>query len=191
MSVKILAFAGSLRKDSWNKKVVQVMAGAAGKAGATVDLIDLKDFPMPIYDGDLEDASGLPEAALRLRALMQAADGFLISVPEYNGAITAVLKNVIDWASRPREGEPPLACFKGKVCGLAGASPGALGGIRGLPITRQILSGIGMLVLAQQVAVASVHEKFDDGGTMTDERHRAMLEELGAETVRVAQALKG
>lgn len=190
MSVKLLAFAGSLRRDSWNKKVVKVMAASAEKAGAEVQYLDLKDYPMPIYDEDVENESGIPEQALQVRSCMKAADGFLISVPEYNGAISAALKNVIDWASRPREGEAPLECFKGKVCGLAGASPGALGGIRGLPITRQILSGIGMIVVPQQAAIGAVHEKFNDAGAMTDERFQGMLDGVAQEVVRVAGAVR-
>jgi NAD(P)H-dependent FMN reductase len=128
---KILAFAGSTREGSFNKKLVKIAAGAASAAGAQVTYVDLRDLPMPLYDGDLETEQGIPENAKKFKALLQANDGFLISAPEYNSSITGVLKNAIDWASRPAAGEAPLVCFAGKVVALMSASPGALGGLRG------------------------------------------------------------
>ena len=128
MPARILAFAGSLRRDSFNRRLVSVAVGGARAAGAEVMEIDLKDYPLPVYAGDLEASEGLPESALRLKAIMKDHDGFLISAPEYNSSITAALKNAIDWASRPHEDEPSLVCFRGKVAGLMAASPGALGG---------------------------------------------------------------
>src|ERR1700690_2177036 len=111
---KILAFAGSTRKESFNKKLVKVAADAARAAGAEVTYLDLKDIPMPLYDGDLETEQGLPENAKKFKAMLLAHDGLLISAPEYNSSISGVLKNAIDWASRPAPGEAPLACFAGK-----------------------------------------------------------------------------
>ncbi|HEV3119460.1 MAG TPA: NAD(P)H-dependent oxidoreductase [Gemmataceae bacterium] len=128
----ILAFAGSPRKDSFNKRLVQIAASGARQAGATVTVIDLRDFPMPVFDQDLEAAQGQPETAKRLKNMMVAHDGFLISAPEYNSSITAVLKNTIDWVSRPVPNEPPLVAYRGKAAALMSASPGALGGLRGL-----------------------------------------------------------
>src|ERR1035437_1107676 len=132
MAVKILAFAGSLRMGSFNKKLVKIAAEGARKAGAEVTLIDLKDFPLPIFDEDLERSAGLPADGRKLKDLFLAHDALLISAPEYNSSISAVLKNTIDWVSRPVPGEAPLGCFDGKVAGLMSASPGALGGLRGL-----------------------------------------------------------
>jgi chromate reductase, NAD(P)H dehydrogenase (quinone) len=150
---KILAFAGSTRADSFNKKLVRVAVEGARQAGAEVTLVDLRDYPMPLYDGDLETEAGMPESAARLKELMKAHDGFLIASPEYNSSITAVLKNTIDWVSRAAPGEEPLAAFDGKAAALMSASPGALGGLRGLVHVRSILGNIGVLVLPDQVAV--------------------------------------
>src|SRR3954447_7404881 len=123
---RILAFAGSLRKDSYNKKLIKIAADAARRAGAEVTLIDLKDYPLPIYDGDLEAASGIPDNGQKLKKLFLDHDGLLLSCPEYNSSITAVLKNTIDWVSRPAPGEASLACFIGKAATLMSASPGGL-----------------------------------------------------------------
>ena len=128
---KILAFAGSTRKGSFNKKLVHVAAEAVRDAGGQVTEVDLRDYPMPIYDGDLEESDGSPDRATKLYELMKQHDGLLLACPEYNSSITAVLKNTIDWVSRPREGEPPLTAFAGKVAALLSASPGALGGCAG------------------------------------------------------------
>src|SRR5215475_5624821 len=136
--VKVLCFAGSLRADSVNKKLAKVAVAAAKKHNAEVAFLDLKDYPLPIYDGDLEASSGLPENALKLKALFKAHDAFIIASPEYNSSISAALKNVIDWTSRPMENEKQLECFMGKVVGLMSASPGALGGLRGLVTVRSI-----------------------------------------------------
>ena len=115
---RILAFAGSTRRDSFNKKLIRVAAEAARQAGGEVTLIDLADFPLPLYDGDLEAGSGQPENSQRLYELFKSHQALLLSCPEYNSSITAVLKNVIDWVSRPRPGEPELVAFTGKVAAL-------------------------------------------------------------------------
>jgi chromate reductase len=119
----ILVFAGSLRKGSYNKMLARVAASAAERAGAKVTLIDLADFPMPLYDGDVEAASGIPEHAMRLKELLKAHDGLLLACPEYNSSISGVLKNAIDWASRPY-GQNSLSR---KPSGVIGASPGPIG----------------------------------------------------------------
>src|SRR5438552_18679945 len=106
---RILAFAGSTRTQSFNKKLVKIVAAGARAAGAEVTMLDLRDIPLPLYDGDLEAAEGLPENAKKLKELMKSHAGFLISCPEYNSSISGVLKNAIDWASRPMPGDAPLA----------------------------------------------------------------------------------
>ena len=126
--------------DSWNKKLIRLGAESVRRAGAEVTLIDLRDVAMPLYDGDLEAHEGLPANARELKRLMIEHDGFLISSPEYNSSISGVLKNAIDWVSRPQPNEPPAPAFRGKVAGLLAASPGNLGGIRGLAVLRQILN---------------------------------------------------
>jgi NAD(P)H-dependent FMN reductase len=188
---KILAFAGSARQDSFNKKLVQIAAAAASTAGADVTVIDLKQFPMPLFDQDLEQASGVPEHAIRLKQLFVEHDGLLIAAPEYNSSITALLKNSIDWVSRPADDEPPLAAFRGKTAALMSTSPGGLGGLRSLVHVRAILSSIGMMVLPDQVAIPKAFEAFGDDGQLVDERKQTQVEKLGAELVRVTALLKG
>ena len=179
--VKILAFAGSARRESFNKKLVRVAAEEARQAGAEVTVLDLADLPLPIFDQDLEAAEGLPENARKLKALMIEHDGFLISSPEYNSSVTGLLKNAIDWASRREEGEKPLAAFSGKAVALMSASPGRLGGLRGLVHVRAILGNLGMLVLPRQVAVGGAHEAFDEDGSLVDERVRKDVLALGSD----------
>jgi NAD(P)H-dependent FMN reductase len=188
---KILAFAGSTRTESFNKKLVQIAVAGARAAGAEVTCIDLRDLPMPLYDGDLEEKEGLPANARKLKDLMLAHHGLLLSCPEYNSSITAVLKNAIDWASRPVTGEPPLACFVGKVVGLMSASPGALGGLRGLVHVRAILGNIQSLVIPEQVAVPRSFEAFGPDGKLKDAKQQAAVEQIGAKVAVVAAKLNG
>lgn len=187
--VRVLAFAGSTRDESFNKRLIRIAAAGARVAGAEVTLIDLRDFPMPLYDGDLESAEGLPEAAMRLRALMREHGGFLISSPEYNSGLSAVLKNAIDWASRPMKGEVSLAAFDGKVAAIMAASPGALGGLRGLVHLRMILGNIKTLVLPGQLAVPRANEAFGDDGSLKDAVRQAAAEKLGEDLTRMLQKL--
>ena len=168
---KLVAFAGSTRTASFNKKLVAFAADAARAAGAEVTVVDLRDLALPLFDEDLEAASGLPEGAKKFKVLLRASDGFLIASPEYNSSITAALKNAIDWASRAEnDDEPPLVAFKGKAAALCSASPGALGGLRGLVSLRSILGNIGVIVLPDQVCISTAHEAFDEAGKLKDER---------------------
>jgi len=182
MSVKpkILAFAGSTRTDSFNKKLVKIASDGAKDAGADVTVIDLRDFAMPLYDGDLEQKDGLPQNARKLKDLMLSHQGFLISSPEYNSSISGVLKNTIDWTSRQSEGEESLACFKGKVAGIMSASPGGLGGLRGLVHVRAILENIGVLVIPDQIAISKAHEAFNTDGTLKDKKQEDQVKKIGA-----------
>ena len=187
---RILALAGSLRAGSYNRRVLAVATDGARAAGADVTGIDLRDFPLPVYDADLESASGLPEAALALKERFRAAEGLLVASPEYNSAISGTLKNVFDWVSRPAPGEKPLACFKGKVAALCSASTGALGGIRGLASVRLILGNLGVVLLPDQVALPKAAEAFDDDGNVLDPARRKSLMELGAALARATRALR-
>lgn len=182
---KILAFAGSARQNSYNKKLVRVAAAGAQGAGVEVTLVDLHDFPMPIYDGDLEAHEGIPENALKFRHLMKAHHGLLIASPEYNSSISPLLKNTIDWLSRPVEGEDGLLPFRNKVAALLAASPGGFGGLRGLIHVRAILGNIGVLVLPDQLAVAKAHEAFNPDGTLVNPKQQAAVEALGAELAKI------
>ncbi|WP_371503902.1 NADPH-dependent FMN reductase [Nitrosopumilus adriaticus] len=187
MTPKILAFAGSTRSDSFNKKLIKVAAQGASELGADVTVIDLRDFAMPLYDGDLESQQGLPSAAVKLKELMFTHQGFLIASPEYNSSISGVLKNTIDWTSRQSKGESPLACYKNKVAGLMSASPGGLGGLRGLVHVRAILENMGVLVIPDQIAISQAHEAFDTDNFMKDKKQEQKVKNIGiklAETLR-------
>lgn len=187
---KILAFAGSARNDSFNKKLVRIAADGARAAGSDVSVVDLRDYPMPLFDGDLEAVQGLPDGARQFKALMMQHDGFLISAPEYNSSITPLLKNTIDWVSRPAPNEPPLAAFTGKAAVLMSASPGALGGLRGLVHVRSILGNIGVLLLPDQIAVAKAADAFAPDGTLKDSKQHAGIQDLGAKLARLIAKLK-
>jgi len=188
---KILTFAGSLRADSYNKKLVKLAATGARAAGAEVTFLDLRDIPLPVFDEDFEKKEGLHPNARKLKDIMLAHQGLLISCPEYNSSITAALKNAIDWASRPAPGEAPLACFNGKVAGLMSASPGALGGLRGLVHVRAILGNINVLVIPEQIAVVKAHEAFDAEGTLKDAKQREAVEGIGRKVAQMAARLSG
>jgi NAD(P)H-dependent FMN reductase len=187
---RILAFSGSTRVGSFNQMLVKIAADGARAAGADVTVVDLRDLGMPLYDHAIE-AAGFPASVVQFKTLMKAHDGLLIAAPEYNSSITAVLKNAIDWASRAQPGEAPLACFDGKVAGLMSASPGALGGLRGLVTVRSILSNIKVLVLPEQVAVSKANEAFAADGSLKDEKQAAAVKGIGAKVVKVVSALKG
>jgi len=177
---RILAFAGSARTDSFNKKLIRIAVDGARAAGADVTLIDLREYPMPLYDGDCEKEKGVPENGVKLKKLFIEHHGLLISSPEYNSSISPLLKNTIDWVSRPAPGEPPLVAFTGKVAALLSASPGALGGLRGLVTVRSILGNIGVIVLPDQTAVSKAGEAFNSDGSLKDAKQQAGIEKLGA-----------
>lgn len=190
-AVKILSFAGSLRKESFNKKLARLAAAAARTAGAEVTDLDLRDYPLPIFDEDLEKSAGLPVEARRLKELFLAHQGLILACPEYNSSITAVLKNTIDWVSRPVPGEPALAGFLGKVAALYSASPGALGGLRGLVTVRSILSNINVLVLPEQLAINKAHEAFDAEGQLKDPTQQQMVSKIAGKLVTVLTRMQG
>lgn len=189
MPVRILAFSGSLRRASFNSAIVKVAAQGAKAAGAEVTVVELRDFPMPLFDEDLEKASGMPEHAKRFKDLMIAHQGLLIASPEYNSSVTAALKNAIDWASRPAPGEPSLAAFAGKSAALCAASPGALGGLRGLVTLRSILGNLGVVLLPQQVAVMKAGDAVGPDGALKDPKQQQTLLDLGAKLADVTRKL--
>ncbi|MGB1580912.1 MAG: NADPH-dependent FMN reductase [Nevskiales bacterium] len=188
-SPKILVFAGSLRLDSFNKQLAQAAVKIAEAAGAEVTYLDLRDYRIPPYDGDMEAGGGIPERAQRLREIMAAHDAFIIASPEYNGSIPGTLKNYIDWVSRPEGDVPALVAFKGKVAALLSASPGALGGMRGLVHLRAILGGIGVLVIPEQHAVGKAHEAFADDGQLLDVKQQTAVGKVVERLLEVAGKL--
>lgn len=178
---KLIAFSGSIRKDSFNKKLVPHLAEGARSKGVEVTILDLKDYPLPLYDGDLEAEQGLPENAMKLKELFKSHQGFLVACPEYNSSITPLLKNTLDWISRPVPSEKSLEAFQGKFAGLASASPGALGGLRGLVVVRSMLGNVGVHVIPHQMAISKAHESFDSAGRLKDEKNLKALEKVGAD----------
>jgi len=187
---RILAFAGSARKDSYNARLVRIAAEGARHNGADVTILDLRDYPLPIFDEDLE-SEGTPDNATKLKQLFVEHDGLLIASPEYNSSITPLLNNTIDWVSRAAEGEAPLAAYQGKVASLMAASPGALGGLRGLVHVRAILGNIGVTVLPHQVAVGRAFEAFDENGQLKDVKQQDQILGLGATLAETIGKLKG
>ena len=169
-SPRLLAFAGTLRSASFNRRLIPILADGARAAGAMVTLVDLRDYAWPVYHGEIE-AAGMPTAVLALQQLLGEHDGLLISTPEYNGSMPALVKNTLDWISRPMaDGRSGTLLFKGKVAGIVSASPGPLGGLRSLLVLRDALSKFGLLVVPEQVAVGTAVERLPDTGVLTDER---------------------
>ncbi|MBF6023769.1 NADPH-dependent FMN reductase [Lysobacter niastensis] len=181
---RLLAFAGSLRQGSFNRRLIHVLAEGARNAGAEVTLVELRDYPLPVYYGDIE-AAGMPEAVRQLQRLMGEHDGLLISTPEYNGSMPALVKNTLDWISRPTaEGGSGVGLFQDKVAGIVSASPGPLGGLRSLLVLRDALAKLGLLVVPQQVAVGQASDKLPDYGVLADDRQKTQVHGVGAAVVR-------
>lgn len=188
--IKLLVVSGSARRDSVNAKLGRVACRIGGELGADCKLIDPRQHELPIYNGDLEEKEGLPPAAIELKKAFEAADGLLFCSPEYNSSITPLLKNLIDWISRPAsDDEAPLAAYAGKVAGLVSASPGGLGGMRGLVHLRSILGNIGVHVIPAQYALGGAYAKFDDSGELTDEGSVEKLTGVMKQLVETTQRL--
>jgi len=193
--LRLLVIAGSVRNGSLNLRLAGAAAALAREAGAQVESFDLRSLQLPVYDGDLEAAQGVPDGALRLLDAIRAADALLIVTPEYNGFPTPLLINAFDWLSRlSAAGERPagLAVTANKPVALLSASPGPLGGLRSMNFLRQYLQmAFAMIVVPQQFALVRAHEAFDDQGALKDERATrsvaGVLSALGA----LATALRG
>jgi NAD(P)H-dependent FMN reductase len=185
---KILAFSGSTRRDSWNRKLIHHAVEAARAAGAEVTLLDLADYPLPLYNGDLEARDGVPENALRLKTLFKDHDALLIASPEYNSSVPPLLKNTLDWVSREWQGESGLVPYQNKVAALLAASPGQFGGMRMLPHLRQILNTLGVLVLPGQFSLPHADAAFDPGtGALKSAgRLHALVQDLVKTTAALA-----
>jgi NAD(P)H-dependent FMN reductase len=189
---KILAFAGSLRENSYNKRVVKIAVEGAKRAGAEVTYINLSDYAMPIYDADDQDENGFPENALKFQKLLSEHDGLLIASPEYNGSLPGGLKNAIDWASRANDEFKMGEVFKGKIGAIMTASPGGFGGIRCLGHLRSVLTILQVNVLPSEIAVGKVHEMFEgDGEEMTNDGMKKLLETHGESLVDMLKKTHG
>ena len=185
---KIIALAGSLRENSFNKQLVKIAAEGAREHGAEVQVVDLADFPIPLFSEDLE-AEGTPAAVNDLKHLFAQSQGILLASPEYNGSITGVLKNMLDWLSRPSKDTNIGSAFQGKVAGIMATSPGGLGGIRGLAHTRDVLYNLGVMVNPKQIAVPSAYSAFDENGDLSDPEMKQRVKALGAQISQIASTL--
>lgn len=188
---KLVAFSGSARRASLNRAVLATAVTAAREAGAAVTLVELNDYPLPVFDQDLEDRAGLPDPAKRLKALFRDADGFLVASPEHNSSYSALLKNTVDWCSRVEsDDEPPLSAFAGKSAGLFAASPGALGGLRGLFALRELLQNLRIAVFPDMLAVGGADRIVADGA-VNDAEWAARIGSLAKSYVTFAAKLAG
>lgn len=184
----ILVFAGSIRTGSINEKLAVCAAEAISEAGGDVTKISLADYPMPIYNGDLEGAEGVPENGKKLAELFVASQGIFMAAPEYNGGITPLLKNTIDWVSRPKSTEHRPGPYKGRVFAIGGASNGGFGGYRGLLQLRHSLeNALGALMVPEMVSVPAASDAFDENGKLTAERPAKLLQTVAERLVAMAK----
>lgn len=176
-SPRILVFSGSIRTGSWNTKLAEAVANALPAHGATVTLISLADYPMPLFNEDLE-TDGPPEPACALAKLMSDHDGVMILSPEYNASLPPLLKNTLDWVSRIKDVDgTPVSPYRSPVFAMGGATGGGLATIRNLIALRTVLAnGLGALVIAEQLGVPQAHQAFDADGTLVADRPRAMMD---------------
>lgn len=173
---KILVCSGSVRSASLNGKLAALAAKRLAILDAHVTHLSLKDYALPIYDGDLESEDGIPENAKKLQRLLQDQDGVFLACPEYNAGVTPLMKNTLDWVSRVKE---PGEAFRNKVYALGAASPGGFGGMRGLIGMRTIMEvGMGAMVLPQMVSIPKASSAFDDMGDLSDDRVSGQLDKL-------------
>lgn len=186
---RVLITCGSARRASWNQRLARAAEALAREAGAETTFVDPATLPLPLYDGDLEARDGLPENARTWKRLFADHDGLLLACPEYNGSITPLLKNLIDWASRREGDEAPLVAFRGRTAGLLATSPGALGGLRGLAHVRAILSGLGVHVVPDQLAVPLAPQALGEDGTVLDPKVAARLGEVVGRFVETTRRL--
>lgn len=190
---RLLFIAGSSREKSFNKRLAKLGERIADANGIAGTFADLGDYPMPIYNGDYEQSEGSPENARKLKALMKVHSGIFIASPEYNASFSPLLKNAIDWVSHTRdEGEAPLEVFKTRVFALGAASPGGMGGLRGLSQLRLVLEiGLGALVLPDQFAVPRAVEAFDENGHLKNKDSQETFKQLIQKLARAAHVLHG
>jgi len=185
----VLIFAGSTRRESFNRRLAQVAARQVAATGAQATLLELADTPLPLYDGDLEASSGPPDNALKLKKIFIAHDAFILVSPEYNSSIPPLLKNTIDWVSRPLPEQSGYVPFSGKPAALLSASPGNLGGLRGLRHLREVLTELQMIVLPKQVSLSAANHAFDSEGQLTDAATHRRLADLVEELLGMAGRL--
>lgn len=182
---RILAFSGSARRESLNRKLLAVVVEAARSVGGEVTLLDLNEYELPLYHGDLEDAKGLPPNAQKLIDLVLGHDALLIASPEYNSQMTPLLKNTIDWMTRADQN--PL---RGKVAAIVSASPGMFGGVRSMTLARQLLTHLGCHVIPAQCVLPHADKAFDATGRLQDARTQKAAVAVASELIHVTQKLR-
>jgi NAD(P)H-dependent FMN reductase len=192
MTIQTLTFSGSLRQGSFNSKLVKFSATKIESMGIQNLTLEINAFPMPLFNEDDETENSAPESASLLREHFAESDLLLIASPEYNGSLTAVLKNTIDWLSRPSASKDnqTLSAFDGKVVLLLSASPGGLGGMRGLAHLRDILSNLGAIVLPGSVSISAAHNAFDEKGALKSDTLHGKLTKQIEKAVKLTQHLK-
>jgi NAD(P)H-dependent FMN reductase len=188
---KILVLPGSTRTGSHNVRLAALAAKELTLLDIDVTRISLVDYPLPLYDADLEASRGVPDSAVKLKQMMMAHQGVFIASPDYSASVTPVLKNAIDWVSRVRErGDPLYAAFKGRAFAISSASSDANGGLPGLMALRQILEvGCGALVIPEQVTIARADQAFDDRDNITDTRTANLFHAQLARLVEMARLM--
>lgn len=186
---RVLAFAGSLRRESLNRRLIHYAASRFEAAGADVTLLDLGEYPLPIFNQDEEAEQGSPPGLPELKNLFETHDGLAIACPEYNSSITPLLKNTLDWLSRTHGDETPVRAYRGKTAALFSASAGRLGGMRGLLHVRAVLNTLGVLVLPDQLAVAAAHQAFDGNGDLRTESYRDNTDRIARKLVDTLRRL--
>ena len=183
---KILAFAASARKASFNKQLIKVGATALRDAGAMVTLIDMADYDAPLYNGDLEAEQGLPLTMKAFKAQLNDHDGYLIASPEYNGFFPALIKNAFDWCTRPEtSGEDAMSITRGKFAGLMSASPGGLGGIRALPRLRDCMAEYGIMTATGFATLPGASQAFNNDGTLKSEQDQSRVDILAQRLIHL------
>jgi len=171
--VRLLAFAASLKRESLNRKLINLAVELAREAQVEVDLADFREFDMPLYDADLQHSAGFPEGAQELARRIEAVDGLMIASPEYNYSLPGTLKNAIDWVSRMK----PMP-LRGKHGVLLAASTSLVGGSRGLWALRVPLEGLGVMLLPDMFALAQAPQAFGEHGKLKDPELQKRLSKL-------------
>jgi NAD(P)H-dependent FMN reductase len=191
--MRLLFFAGSTREGSYNKKLARLAQHIATANGIEGVFVDLRDYPMPLYQGDLEANEGPPLKAAEFKALLTEYQGVFIASPEYNSSITPLLKNTIDWVTRVRaKGETGLEVYKSRVFAISGASPGYYGAMRSLLTLRQILViGVGATVIPQQLALPRANDAFEEDGSLKDKAQQNMLKDVVEKLAIAAKRFAG
>ena len=192
--IRLLIIAGSERAGAFSRRLARVAAAAARRDGCEVTEFDLRALALPIYDGDVEHAAGVPAGALQLRDALHAHDAMLLVTPEYNGFPTPLMLNAFDWMSRipaTAPGGAGLGATANKPAALLSSSPGPLGGLRAMNLMRQYLQGnFAMIVAPQQYALGRAGEAFDESGALKDAKAQHMVENVLAALGDLATALK-